>query len=304
MESSPHRSGYVALVGRPNVGKSTLLNALLGQKISIVSRRPQTTRNRVLGIHNTDDAQVVFLDTPGLHEPRSPLNRRMVKAAMEGLGEADVVVLLIDARIETDPEKSAELIGRLERCSRLILAPNKIDEVDRRALLPLIGAWSEALPHAEAVVPISALRRDGIERLLEEIHARLPESPPYFPKDQVTDVSERFVVAEIIREKAFHFLNRELPYSTAVEIEVFDEERRDAGKVRVEARIWVERDGQKAIVIGKGGSMVKRIGSAARRDIEQLLGASVFLGLTVGGKEGWTKREGQVSRLGHFREDR
>jgi len=308
MSTPSHRTGYVALIGKPNVGKSTLLNALLGQKLSIVSARPQTTRNRVLGIWNDASTQVVFLDTPGIHEPHSLLNKKMVDAAVATLQDVDLVVWLLDAAKEVDPSRAAQVVDALGRADvPVILAPNKIDTMDRAGVLPLIAAWTEvpdegavAPPEFASIVPISALEGDGVEQLLGEIRARLPESPPFFPKDQLTDRTERFVVSEIVREKLFHYLDRELPYSAAVEIEEFQDDTEKGGMVRILGRIWVERGGQKAIVIGKGGSMIKRVGTAARRDIERLLGCKVFLKLTVGVKEGWTSHRRQVDDLGKF----
>lgn len=309
MSTPHHRSGYVALIGRPNVGKSTLLNALLGQKLSIVSARPQTTRNRVLGIWNDASTQIVFLDTPGIHEPHSLLNRKMVDAAVATLKDVDLVVWLLDARKEVDPSRAGQVIDALGRAKvPVLLAPNKIDGLDKAQVLPLIAAWSTkpegeghiVPPDFESVIPISALKGDGVDHLISEICARLPESPPFFPKDQLTDRSERFVVSEIVREKLFHYLDRELPYSAAVEIEEFDDDTATGGMVRILGRIWVERGGQKAIVIGKGGSMIKRVGTASRMDVERLLGCKVFLKLTVGVKEDWTTRRHQVDDLGKF----
>ncbi len=309
MSTPSHRTGYVALIGRPNVGKSTLLNALLGQKLSIVSARPQTTRNRVLGIWNDASTQIVFLDTPGIHVPHSLLNRKMVDAAVATLKDVDLVVWLLDARKEVDPSRAAQVVNAVRRAGvPVILAPNKIDAIDKADVLPLIAAWTTppteedgvVPPDFLSVVPISALKGHGVDGLLGEIRARLPESPPLFPKDQLTDRTERFVVSEIVREKLFHYLDRELPYSVAVEIEEFQDDTDAGGMVRILGRIWVERGGQKAIVIGKGGSMIKRVGTASRKDVERLLGCKVFLKLTVGVKEGWTTHRRQVEDLGKF----
>ena len=295
--TEPHRSGWVAIVGRPNVGKSTLLNQILGQKVSIVSRRPQTTRNRVLGIFNRPDLQVLFLDTPGIHDARGVLNRRMVDEAVAALDDVELVLLLIDPRQESDPASGEALLEQLSsRGAKVLLVPNKIDLVHRERLLPLIAAWSDAAGF-DAVVPISARNGDGVARLMKEIASRLPEGPAWFDKEAVTDATERFVVSELIREAAFHFLDKELPYAVAVEIEEFSEEK---DLVRILARIWVERDSQKGIVIGKGGQMLKRIGSVARGEIERLLRSRVFLGLTVGVDAKWTRSRRSVERLGHF----
>ncbi len=295
--STTHRSGYVAIVGRPNVGKSTLLNSLLGSKVSIVSRRPQTTRNRVLGIYSRDDVQALFLDTPGIHEARGMLNRRMVDEAVSALGDVDLVLFMIDPNRERDPKEDSLVLRKLQgRGVPTVLVPNKIDTLSKAQLLPLMAAWAEA-HEFEAIVPISAKTGDGVGDLLREVVDRLPEGPPWFPKDQITDVTERFVVGELVRESAFRYLDKELPYSLAVEIEEFEEGEK---LVRVMARVWVEREGQKGIVIGKGGSMLKRIGTTARIEIERLLGTKVFLQLTVGVDPSWTRHRRAVQRLGNF----
>jgi GTP-binding protein Era len=295
---TPHRSGYVAIVGRPNVGKSTLLNEILGTKVSIVSKRPQTTRNRVLGIYNRDDVQALFLDTPGIHEARGVLNRRMVDEAVGALKDVDLVIFMIDPRREQDPDADRLVLDRLEaRGLPVLLVPNKIDTIPKEKLLPLIATWAKAHPFA-AIVPISALKGDGVGQLLREVVSRLGEGPPWFPKDQITDATERFVVGELIREAAFRYLDQELPYALAVEIEEFE----DGDKiVRVMARIWVERESQKPIVIGRKGSMLKRIGTTARLEVESLLGTKVFLKITVGVDPRWTRHRRSVERLGNFR---
>ena len=294
-----HRSGYVAIVGRPNVGKSTLLNDVLGEKISIVSRRPQTTRNRVAGIYNRSDAQVVFLDTPGIHEAHKLLNKRMVDAAFAALEDVDVVLYLIEADRDTDPERHRALLDKLIGTGRpVVLAPNKIDTMPKEKLLPLIASWQEAADFA-AIIPVSAMKGDGVGDLISTIIDRLPEGPAYFPKDQLTDVTERFVVSELIREQVFRYLDKELPYAIAVEIEEFEE----GPTVRILARIWVERDSQKGIVIGKGGSMLRRIGTSARIEVEKLLQTKVYLKITVGVSREWTTRKRSVERLGKFGEN-
>jgi len=298
MSSPGHRSGYVAIVGRPNVGKSTLLNHILGQKVSIISRRPQTTRNRVTGLYNRDDVQVVFLDTPGIHDARGLLNRRMVDEAIGTLDDVDLVLFMIDPKRESDPARDTGLIARIQQAGTpVVLVPNKIDTLRKEELLPLIGAWAEA-GDFQAIVPISAATGSGVGDLLRETVDRLPEGPAWFPKDQITDATERFVVSELIREQAFHLLDKELPYALAVEIEEFVE---DEDIVRILARLWVERDSQKGIVIGKRGAMVKRIGTSARLQIERLVQTRVFLKLTVGVDPGWTRRQHAVERLGQFR---
>lgn len=297
MSEAPHHSGYVAIVGRPNVGKSTLLNQLLGSKVSIVSRRPQTTRNRVLGIYSRDDVQALFLDTPGIHEARGLLNKRMVDVAVSALGDVDLVLFMIDPAWERDPSADSLVLEKLKgRGLPTVLVPNKIDNLSKQELLPLIAAWSEA-HEFEAIVPISALTGDGVGQLLQEVVSRLPEGPPWFPKDQITDVTERFVVGELVRESAFSYLDKEIPYSLAVEVEEYEEKEK---LVRIMARIWVEREGQKGIVIGKGGSMLKRIGTTARIEIERMVGTKVYLQLTVGVDPSWTRHRRAVQRLGNF----
>ena len=302
MSEVAHRCGYVAIVGRPNVGKSTLLNRALGQKLSIVSRKPQTTRNRILGLYNREDAQLVFLDTPGIHEANTPINRRMVDAATNALSEVDLVLFLVDVSSASDPSRHQQVLAALQKHDgEVLLVLNKIDLVDKRDLLPMIAAWSEAGTWA-GIVPVSAQKGDGVEHLLDEVIARLPEGPPLFDKEQLTDVSERFVVAELIREKVFRLTGQEVPYAVAVEIEEF-EEKPGRDLVRIMARVWVEREGQKGILIGKKGSKLKEIGTAARLDIERLLGCRVFLQLTIGVKENWTTNRRLLTRLGKFREE-
>jgi len=297
-----HHCGYVAIIGRPNVGKSTLLNHILGQKISIVSRKPQTTRNRILGLHNTEHVQVVFIDTPGIHEAHSAINKRMVDAAVDALDEVDLVLLMIDvASSGAHPDRNRQVLQTLARRTTPVIAVlNKVDAVQKPVLLPLIGAWADA-GDWQALVPISAQTGSGVDVLLDEVVKRLPESPPFFPKDQLTDVSERFIVSEMIREKVFRLTGQEIPYATAVEIEEFEEvEGKDL--VRIMARIWVERETQKGMVIGKQGRKLKDIGTAARKDIERLLNCRVYLQLTVGTKSGWTRNRQLLSRLGNFGE--
>ncbi len=304
MSDSPneHRCGYVAIVGRPNVGKSTLLNRVLGQKISIVSRKPQTTRNRILGLHNEEDAQVVFLDTPGIHEAQSAINRRMVDAATDALEDVDLVVLMIDVSGgAAHPDRNRLVLEAMaKKKHRVIAVLNKVDKVSKPSLLPLIGAWAEA-GEWEALIPISAQKGKGVASLVKEVVKRLPASPAFFPKDQLTDVSERFIVSEMIREKVFRLTGQEIPYATAVEIEEF-EEVEQKNLVRIMARIWVERETQKGMVIGKQGRKLKEIGTAARGDIERLLGSRVYLHLTVGTKSGWTQHRQLLQKLGNFGE--
>lgn len=295
------RSGMVAIVGPPNAGKSTLLNTLLGQKISIVTPKPQTTRNRILGVVSESDYQIVLLDTPGLHASREPLNREMVRIAMDSLTEVDVVLFLIDVSLPV-PEKKKEERDRefaawlAQVDSPAILVLNKIDLIDRRQLLPLIEAYSTFFPF-RAIVPVSALKDEGCADLVKEIVQLLPIGPRYFPDDMPTDASERFLAAEIIREKVFLKTGQEIPYSTAVLLDSFKEDL-EKGLVTIHATIVVEKDSQKGIIIGKGGTKLQSIGTAARRDIEEMLEQKVLLKLWVKVKKNWSQDERFLKELG------
>jgi GTP-binding protein Era len=298
----PVKSGMVAIVGPPNAGKSTLMNHYLGQKISIVTSKPQTTRNRIVGIVNDKEHQVVFLDTPGLHESRDPLNVEMVKVAMESLTEVDLVLFLVDVSLPL-PEKvqekqAAELAEYMQRIkSPAIMVLNKIDLMDRKKVLPLIDSYSKMFPF-KAVIPVSALGGDGLDSLFSEILTLLPMGPRYFPEDIPTDASERFLCAEIVREKVFLLTSQEIPYSTAVQIESFKED--DTKKmVTIHAAIILEKQSQKGIVIGKGGKKLKSIGIAARKDIEALIGQKVLLKLWVKVKKNWSQDERFIRELGY-----
>ena len=294
------RSGVVAMVGPPNAGKSTLLNRLLGQKIAIVTPRPQTTRNRILGVVNGRDYQMIMLDTPGLHRARELMNREMVRIATDSLTEADVVLFLADgikAAGKGSEKKIQEFAGYLEpvRCP-VVLAVNKIDLLSRDQLLPVLDRLSTI--HAFAgVVPISALTGQGVDTLTDELAARLPPGPVYFPDDIPTDASERFIVAELIREKIFLLTREEVPYSTAVLIDSFKEPQGKKPAV-IHATILVERGSQKGIILGKGGSMLGRIREDAARDISQLLGCRVQLRLWVKVKKKWTTNTQVLKEIG------
>lgn len=312
-KDAPHRSGFCAIIGRPNVGKSTLLNRLLGEKISIVSHKPQTTRNRVLGILNRPDAQIAFLDTPGIHRARGGLNKFMVDQALGALTEVDCVLFLIEPGLARDPAAPAGVraeIGEVNQFivdklrasgKQVVLGINKIDTVPRHELLPVMDAWKDALPFA-AIYPFSALEGDGVQGLADLVASQLPEGPPLFPPDMYTDAAERFLVSEFVREQILRCTRQEVPYSTAVVVESFDEserEREGRGLVRIFARIYVERDSQKAIVIGRRGEMLKRIGTSARLEIERLLGCKVFLALEVTVEPRWSERTDALRRLGY-----
>jgi GTP-binding protein Era len=295
----PVRSGMVAIVGPPNAGKSTLMNGLLEQKISIVSPKPQTTRNRILGIMNDEGYQIVLLDTPGLHKAREPLNQEMVRIALESLHEVDAVIYMIDVSLplpeKLKEEKGQELAGYMEQVSSpVILVLNKVDLLSKEKLLAMIQVYADLFPF-HAVIPMSALHGDGTERLLAELLAVLPLGPRYYPEDIPTDATERFLVAEIVREKVFLLTGDEIPYSTAVLIESFKEEPR---LITIHAAIVLERESQKGIVIGKGGAKLKSIGTAARKDIEKLLDQKVLLKLWVKVKKNWSRDEKFLQELG------
>jgi GTPase len=290
------QSGFVALIGRPNVGKSTLLNCFLGEKIAIVSAKPQTTRNRILGIKNTPDAQIIFLDTPGIHRAQSKLNQAMVKTALATYNEVDGVCFLIAAD-QVDHEENDFILETLKNVTHpVFLVINKIDLVPKGNLLPIIERYSKYRSF-EQIIPISALKGDGVDILLKELKKVLPEGPQLFPEDMVTDLPERFLAAELIREKVFLLTREEIPYATAVEIETF-QEKAEKNLIVIQAAIHVERDSQKGILIGEKGRMLKEIGRLARKEIEALLGARVFLELWVKVEKGWREDSRVLRRLG------
>jgi GTP-binding protein Era len=290
------KCGYVALIGFPNVGKSTLLNRLVGEKLAITSPKPQTTRNRLLGIVNLPEAQFLFLDTPGVLDPKGALNASLVSAALTALSEADVVVWLVEPR--PPAQNDQVLLPQLRRLDRpLIVVINKSDSVAKPRLLPLISAYHEMFPTAP-IIPLSALLGDGVPELVAEILKLLPASPPLYPPDQETDSTERFLVAELIRERVLHHTSEEIPHAVAVQVEEFDEGRRPY-LVKIRAVIFVERDSQKGILIGKQGSMLKAIGAEARGEIEALLGAKVFLELWVKVWKNWRKDPRALRALGY-----
>lgn len=288
------KCGYVAIIGRPNTGKSTLLNAILGQKISITSRKAQTTRHRILGIKTEDDYQAIYVDTPGLHKAnKKALNQVLNKIANSTIRDVDLIIFLVDAKkwnVEDD-----QVLSILSKCKvPVVLAINKVDKIkDKEVLLPLIESLSRKMEFA-AVVPISARSKDNIESLEGMVRDLLPESIAFYSPDQVTDRTERFLGAELIREKLMRMLSEELPYSLTVEIEKFEVTEKITN---ISAIIWVERDGQKAIVIGKQGEMLKKIGTSAREDMEKLFDCRVYLKLWVKVKEGWTNDERALKSL-------
>lgn len=292
------RCGYVAIVGRPNVGKSTLLNYILGQKISITAHKPQTTRHRILGVKTTEKAQVVYIDTPGMHlQGKRAMNRYLNRAASASIDDVDVVVFVVEGGRWSEDDQM--VLQRLEKVDApVILAVNKIDKIKQKGeLLPLIDTLSAKREFA-AVVPISARSSQNLDGLQQEIEQLLPPSDlMIFPEDQVTDRSMRFLAAELIREKLIRALGEELPYALTVEIESFKEEKK--GRIHICARIWVERAGQKAIVIGKGGDVLKKVGQDARKDMNALFDSRVHLELWVKVKEGWSDDERALRSLGY-----
>lgn len=289
------KAGYVAILGQPNVGKSTLLNQLLRYKLSIVSRKPQTTRKKVLGILTSPKAQIIFMDTPGLLRPKYHLQQVMSGYITHAVGDADVIVYLVEASKKL--RALSEIKKLLHNVQKpVILAINKIDLIEKKALLPLIDGYNKQF-NFSSIIPISALKDDGLNHLTEEIVNLLPESPPYFPPEYLTDQQERFFVAEIIREKIYEFYGEEIPYSTHVQIEKFKE--RPGGKDFVEAVIYVEKASQKGIIIGKGGKALKRIGELARSEIERFLGRPVYLELFVKVMRDWRSEDSKLKRLGY-----
>ncbi len=290
------RSGFVSILGRPNVGKSTLLNELLGEKIAIVSPRPQTTRNRIMGIKTVPGGQILLLDTPGIHRARSLLNRRMVDVAKRSLGDVEAVVWVVDARggIRADDEDIAGILAG-SRCETLI-ALNKIDVVSKGRLLPVMARLAELLPDRD-IVPISARTGDNVPLLVDEILKRLPPGPRYFPEDELTDQTERFIAAEIVREKVFLRTRQEIPYGTAVSVRSF-EEKNGGSLVVIGATIHTERESHKPILIGKRGAALKEIGSAAREELEHLLGCRVYLELAVKTAPGWSRDPRSLAAFG------
>lgn len=295
MENSS-KFGFVAIIGRPNVGKSTLMNHLIGQKVSITSRRPQTTRNRVLGIDTQGEYQAVFVDTPGLHkEEKRAINRLMNRAAESALGDVELILLVVDATLWTDDDEM--VFSKIENTKvPVVLVINKIDKLhDKATLLPLIERLSKRVSF-KAIVPVSALRSTNLDDLKKLVFESLPEGPHCFSEDSITDRSSRFMAAELIREKLMRQMGDELPYSATVEIEEFKEEE---NLLRISAVILVERAGQKKMVIGAGGSRIKRIGTDARIDMEKLFDCKVFLNLFVKVKAGWADDERALKSLGY-----
>jgi GTP-binding protein Era len=300
LSENGYKSGFISIIGRPNVGKSTFLNRVIGQKIAIMSDKPQTTRNKIQGVLSLPDAQMVFIDTPGIHKPKHKLGDFMMKVAQNTLKEVDLILFMVNA--EEGFGRGEEFI--LEKfqtvTTPIFLVINKIDQIHPDELLPIIESYKEKYDFKE-IIPISALEGNNVERLLEQIKGFLPEGPQYYPADQVTDHPERFIITELIREKALHLTREEIPHSLAV---VMDKMERQPNKdiIHVMATVIVERDSQKGIIIGKQGSMLKEIGKRARVDIENLLGSKVFLELWVKVQKDWRNKMSQLRDYG-FNED-
>ncbi|KRM11598.1 GTPase Era [Lentilactobacillus farraginis] len=295
MDNPNYRSGFVAIVGRPNVGKSTFLNRVVGQKIAIMSDKAQTTRNKIQGVYTTDDAQIIFIDTPGIHKPKNKLGDFMMDSALSALKEVDAVLLMVNAS-ERRGAGDNFIIDRLKDVHKPIyLLINKIDTITPDDVMAIIEQYKNALPFKE-VFPISALQGNNVPELLTSLIKELPNGPQYYPKDQMTDHPERFVVSELIREKVLQMTRQEIPHSTAVYVESI---KNQDDVLHIQATIIVERDGQKAIVIGKGGSMLKKIGTLARKDIENMMGNKVFLELWVKVEAHWRDKANLLNSYGY-----
>ncbi|WP_198592189.1 GTPase Era [Kyrpidia spormannii] len=296
MDSSGFRSGFAALVGRPNVGKSTLLNRLIGTKIAIMSDKPQTTRNRIRGVLTRENGQVIFLDTPGVHRPKHRLGDYMTRLALATLQEVDLVLFVIDVTSKFGPGEQVILDHLQGVETPVFLVINKIDLVSPRELLPMIDEHRKRYPFRE-VVPVSAVKGTNLDRLEERIYATLPEGPPYYPADQVTDHPESFIVAELVREQVLNLTREEVPHSVAVTVEEMTP--RENGLLYIRAVVVTEKESQKAILIGREGGMLKRVGQRARREIEALLGSRIYLDLWVKVKKDWRNREPILRNFGY-----
>ncbi|MDX8359551.1 GTPase Era [Cytobacillus sp. IB215316] len=301
MNTTKYHSGFVSIIGRPNVGKSTFLNHVIGQKIAIMSDKPQTTRNKIQGVYTEDHSQIIFIDTPGIHKPKHKLGDFMMKVAQDTLREVDIVLFMVNA-VEGIGRGDEYIIERLQAVNTpVFLVVNKIDEIHPDDLLPLIKQYETKYAFKE-IVPISALQGSNVETLLDQIKKYLPEGPQYYPEDQVTDHPERFIIAELIREKALHLTREEIPHSIAVVIDGI-QRRENNNAIYISATIIVERSSQKGIVIGKQGKMLKEIGKRARHDIETLLGTKVFLELWVKVQKDWRNKLTHIRDFGFNEED-
>lgn len=295
MKNDTFKSGFVSIIGRPNVGKSTLLNALVGEKIAIISDKPQTTRNKILAIRNTEDAQIIFTDTPGIHKPKNKLGEYMVKVANESVGEMDAVLFVVDATNKTtEPErKIAQNLSSLR--VPVVLVINKVDLARKESLLPMIADFS-SLHNFEAIVPVSALKNDGVDRLLSELMQLIPQGPAFFPDDMITDQPEKQIAAEIIREKLLWLLDKEVPHGIAIEIMQMKEQDK---LTSIQANIYCEKASHKGIIIGKNGAILKKVGTMARIDIQKMLGKKVFLELWVKVKSDWRNNNYLIRNFGY-----
>lgn len=296
-----HKSGFVALIGRPNVGKSTLLNQILGQKVAIMSDKPQTTRNKIRGVYTTETEQIIFLDTPGIHKPKSRLGDWMVQSAREAFEEVDVVLFLVDAKEGLGPGDRFIIEQLKEVRTPVFLVVNKIDQVHPDDLLPFIDEYRQLFPFKE-VVPVSALYGNNTSTLLNVILKELSEGPAYYPSDYITDHPERFIVGELIREKVLHLTREEVPHSVAVIVEEMSQEE-DSETILVRATIYTERSSQKGILIGKQGSLLKEVGRRARQEIQRLLGSKVYLDLWIKVKKDWRNEEFLLRQFGYRDEE-
>lgn len=295
-QSEHFKSGFVAVVGRPNVGKSTLINALIGDKIVIVSDKAQTTRNRIICVYTDQEKQIVFMDTPGIHKPKHKLGEFMVTAAVDSLKEVEAVLFLVAANEKRGPGDNF-IIEQLQKVKvPVYLCINKIDTLTKEDLLKVIVSYQDAYPFA-GVIPISALEKENLDVLLNELTSKLPEGPQYFPEDMITDQPERLLISDMIREKILLTTRDEVPYSIAVEVE--EMKTRDDGTTYIRATIFVERDSQKGIIIGNKGAMLKQLGAQSRLDIQRLLGTKVYLDLWVKVKKDWRNKSGMLSELGY-----
>ncbi len=297
-EKGTFRSGYVSIIGAPNVGKSTLLNCIIGEKVSIISPKPQTTRNRITGIYNGESCQIIFIDTPGIHEARDMFNSALVSTAISAIEDVDVICFMVEPNEKPgklDMFILEEVLSKVSTPSILVI--NKIDTLKNKALLlPIIDIYKDKHPF-EAIIPISALLGDGVRELVDSIARLLSEGPKYFPEDYVTDLPERFLVAELIREQVFNLTHEEVPYSVFVIVDSF-QKNSEKNLVSIDATINVEKESQKGIIIGKNGRMIKEIGKNARKDIERLLGVPVYLNLYVRVKEKWRRNISVLNELG------
>ena len=299
MTENNFKSGYVSVVGRPNVGKSTLLNAIIGEKISAISSKPQTTRQNITFIHTDDDSQIIFLDTPGIQRPKNKLGEFMLTESKESIDEADVITYIVDTskKIGKAERSIIDILKEYQGKLPIILLINKVDTIKKDELLEIISMYAEEEIFNE-IIPISAMKNDGVDIYIETLKKYLKPGPMYYPEDMITDKNERFIVAEIIREKGLRYLNEEVPHGLAISIEKF-KKREDKNIYDIEANIYVERDSHKGILIGKGGSMLKRIGTEAREDAERLLDAKVNLQIWVKVEKNWRERDNLVKRFGY-----